>query len=490
MTILSELNGHISSNKLKLILLATPIVVGSGAYLYYYYRKSGETQTSGNKTKKTITPLDKSLELKNKGNECFRLSKYEDALKLYTEAIQICPVDRNKELSTFYQNRAACYENLKQHEKVVEDCSNAIKNDKLYVKAYLRRGKANEILNRYEDAAFDYYVASCSSAFQNSDHMKLLFEVLEKFAYGKAREVMAKRTVNTFQIYLFRHIINKFSRDPLKFKSKISNNYNEVVTNLLKDDSNDDSLDLDLKLLKGTIEMLIGKNESGEERLRKIVDTCEENDYKINSEKIDSTNPDVYYIRSQMHLISKSFENAINDLNKSIEFDPNFACAIGQKLYIEYQQSMMLNNFIKKNSIIEEFEKAVNKFPKSNELLLLYFQILLSNNETKKAESFINKALENDDTDPTLYVYRALVYVEEGDLEKTREYLDKALKIDSKCSFAYEIYADLCSKLENMKDASSYLESAINCSTTFEDVKNLILKHKSLELQNKAPSFS
>lgn len=69
--------------------------------------------------------------------------------------------------------------------------------------------------------------------------------------------------------------------------------------------------------------MLIGKNESGEERLRKIVDTCEENDYKINclvklaeyylqikiekseellkeAEKIDSTNPDVYYIRSQV----------------------------------------------------------------------------------------------------------------------------------------------------------------------------------------------
>ena len=43
--------------------------------------------------------------------------------------------------------------------------------------------------------------------------------------------------------------------------------------------------------------------------------------------------------------------------------------------------------------------------------------------------------------------------------------------------------ADLCSKLENLKDALSYLESAINCSTTFEDVKNLILKHKTLELQ-------
>lgn len=68
--------------------------------------------------------------------------------------------------------------------------------------------------------------------------------------------------------------------------------------------------------------------------------------------------------------------------------------------------------------------------------------------------------------------------------------LDQALKLDSRCSFAYEMLADLCSKLENLKDALSYLESAINCSTTFEDVKNLILKHKTLELQIKAPTFA
>lgn len=115
--------------------------------------------------------------------------------------------------------------------------------------------------------------------------------------------------------------------------------------------------------------------------------------------------------------------------------------------------------------------------------------MLLSNNETSKAEGLITKALENDPEDPTLYVYKALVYIETGDLERTREYLDQALKIDTKCSFAYEMLADLCSKLENFKDALSYLESAINCSTTFEDVKNLILKHKTLELQLRAPKF-
>ena len=90
-------------------------------------------------------PLTKALELKNKGNEYFRQGKYDDALKLYSDAIEICPFEKTKELSTFYQNRAACYEHMKKYENVVEDCSKAIEYDKFYIKAYLRRGKGTEL---------------------------------------------------------------------------------------------------------------------------------------------------------------------------------------------------------------------------------------------------------------------------------------------------------------------------------------------------------
>lgn len=82
----------------------------------------------------------------------------------------------------------------------------------------------------------------------------MLYEVLEKFSYAKARDVIGKRKVYTFQKYLFRHIVNKFSRDPLKAKSdSLMGNYNEVVNNLLKDDENDDSLDNEDLLLKGLL---------------------------------------------------------------------------------------------------------------------------------------------------------------------------------------------------------------------------------------------
>ena len=87
------------------------------------------------------TPLAKAIELKKEGNKLFGARDYEAAIKLYTEAIAICPPDNKKELATFYQNRAACYEHLKQYDLVIKDCSQAVHYDKLYIKAYLRRGK-------------------------------------------------------------------------------------------------------------------------------------------------------------------------------------------------------------------------------------------------------------------------------------------------------------------------------------------------------------
>lgn len=60
---------------------------------------------------------------------------------MYDYAIVALPSDRTKELATCYQNKAACYEHLNKFEQVIEDCTKAIENDKLYIKAYLRRGK-------------------------------------------------------------------------------------------------------------------------------------------------------------------------------------------------------------------------------------------------------------------------------------------------------------------------------------------------------------
>ena len=81
------------------------------------------------------------MNFKSKGNRFFKESKYNEAIHCYTKAIEDCPTDKNEDLSTFYQNRAASYEMLRKYEEVISDCSKAIDLNKRYVKALVRRAK-------------------------------------------------------------------------------------------------------------------------------------------------------------------------------------------------------------------------------------------------------------------------------------------------------------------------------------------------------------
>ena len=57
-------------------------------------------------------PLARAVALKNKGNKYFKGGRYSQAVKCYSEAIDNCPKENKSDLSTFYQNRAAAYEQM------------------------------------------------------------------------------------------------------------------------------------------------------------------------------------------------------------------------------------------------------------------------------------------------------------------------------------------------------------------------------------------
>lgn len=73
----------------------------------------GDANAASDKEKKALTPLEQAIEYKNQGNDRFRRAQYEEAIEFYDKAIHNCPSTNITELSTFYQNRAAAYENLK-----------------------------------------------------------------------------------------------------------------------------------------------------------------------------------------------------------------------------------------------------------------------------------------------------------------------------------------------------------------------------------------
>jgi len=77
---------------------------------------------------------------KEEGNKAFRSGKYEEALELYSKALEIDPCNKSTN-SKLYCNRATVNSKLQKLEDAIKDCNSAIELDASYLKAYLRRAK-------------------------------------------------------------------------------------------------------------------------------------------------------------------------------------------------------------------------------------------------------------------------------------------------------------------------------------------------------------
>jgi len=90
---------------------------------------------------------------KDKGNEAFKASRWEEAVQHYSTAIKLG--SKLKELPVFYKNRAAAYLKLEQYENAVEDCTESLKVGPADPKALFRRAQAYEALEKFEEAYKD-----------------------------------------------------------------------------------------------------------------------------------------------------------------------------------------------------------------------------------------------------------------------------------------------------------------------------------------------
>ena len=97
--------------------------------------------------------------LKMQGNDSFKKGEIENAKKFYTQAIAAIETktDEGKKLAAdIYANRAAVYRQLYLSDKVVADCTEALKLAPQHVKALIRRAQAYEGLEKYQAALSDF----------------------------------------------------------------------------------------------------------------------------------------------------------------------------------------------------------------------------------------------------------------------------------------------------------------------------------------------
>lgn len=127
----------------------------------------------------TLTEFEQALNLKAHGNKNFRNGKFKDAIDCYDQAIQMCPLDQNQELATFYQNRAAAYEQLRKWKSVIADCSKALELNPAYLKAMARRAKAYENVDNLKGCLEDVTACCILEQFMNEASLTQADRVLK-----------------------------------------------------------------------------------------------------------------------------------------------------------------------------------------------------------------------------------------------------------------------------------------------------------------------
>nr|XP_045599987.1 dnaJ homolog subfamily C member 7-like [Procambarus clarkii] len=92
---------------------------------------------------------------KEEGNDAFKKGNFLEAFNLYTEALAIDPLNKHTNAKLYF-NRATVGSKINKLEQATEDCTAAINLDEGYVKAYLRRAKCYQLLEKHEEAVRDY----------------------------------------------------------------------------------------------------------------------------------------------------------------------------------------------------------------------------------------------------------------------------------------------------------------------------------------------
>ncbi|BES89410.1 DnaJ domain [Nesidiocoris tenuis] len=92
---------------------------------------------------------------KEEGNEAYKADKLLDALRLYSEALDIDPKNTSTNAKLYF-NRATVYAKMNKLEESIVNCSEALKLDPNYLKALLRKAKSHMDLAQFEEAVQDY----------------------------------------------------------------------------------------------------------------------------------------------------------------------------------------------------------------------------------------------------------------------------------------------------------------------------------------------
>ncbi|AET41489.1 protein channel TOM70 Ecym_8204 [Eremothecium cymbalariae DBVPG len=548
--------GFISRNKTAIIATAAAGASAVGAYYYYQQLQqqvesqgkvggvnspSGETRYGKKKKKranKKKYPVDSngepdlsgvdsfteeqkerySMAMKDKGNECFKEKKYEEAIKYYSCALRL------KKDPVFYSNRSACWVPLNKLEKVVEDTTAALELKPDYSKCLLRRATANESLGNFADAMLDLSAVSLYGGYNSQSIEPVLernmnkqaMQVLKrKLADGSKHQLPSNTSLasffgifpseTSFANYDEQSEADNFLLKGLRCLSErktgsyeMSDEYFNKAADLLslshQADSEDPALRMKLAIALehvGIFKFLKNEPLEAYKLLQKAVDlhprpnsyiymalimadkgqTDEYLQYFDKALELAPNSSAVYYHRGQMYFVTQQFEKSGKDFDKAKECNPDNIFPYIQLACLAYRE----NKFEDCETL---FSEARRKFPTAPEVPNFYAEILSDKGDLESALKEYEFARKLEDAQEGIHVGvaplvgKATVLARQshsGDFAEATALFEEACKKDPRSEQAKIGLAQLKLQQEQVDEAIQLFEEATDLARAFEE---------------------
>jgi len=480
------------------------------------------------------TPLQRAEQIKGAGNDFFKKGEYMDAIRCYSEAIDLCPVMETNTLATYYQNRAACYDHLNKLEEVVKDCAAALKLNPKYTKALSRKAKAHQTLGQLTQCLEDVTAVCILENFMNQKSLEMADTVLKDLGKQHAKEVMKNKEPVQPSPYFVKAYFTSFPNDPVisasdfeaveintQFEDStrshierakqllVRGRYDDVIPACTEAVRAGEGLEPEALLLRATMYLLRGQHSLALDDLNTII-TSEVQNKKITinalikraslylqsdekektfadfatAEALDPDNPDLYLHRGQVNLLTDNVEQSLADFKKCVSLDPNFAIGVMQGHYAEYRRAVQGQSSTGIAKVIEKFKRDTRKFPKCTEASILLAQVLMDQQQYDEADKYFQSAMDMDPSNATLRVHRGLLYLQwKGDIDAAIKFINEGIQVDDRCSFCYETLGTIEVQRGNLKRAVELFNKAIPLSKTELELAHIFSLRDAAEAQ-------
>lgn len=481
--------------------------------------KSGTSAaaTTPNTKKAPLSLLEQAQDFKNKGNVLFKNGKFDEAIDLYSKAIEICPEENTIDLATFYQNRAAAYELLKKWLSVKGDCTKALELNTRYVKALHRRARAYEHLKELENCLEDITATCILEGFQNKSALFLADRILKELGRIHAKEAMKTRKPILQGKHFVKSYFSSFSQDPIKkliiagsgdkgfvrAKTALDNhNYEQVIpacTEEIESSEDQGRFQAEATLLRGTFYLLCGRYKESLSDLNTIINNHNlDAKYRANAlikraslnmqiekheecfedfEKaieIDPRNSDVFHHRGQVYVLMERIHEALVDFKKALDYEPEQPLTYVHKCYAEYRLAFELQNTYELMNAMNNFGLAIEKYPDCVECYSLMAQVLSEQQQFDQADTFFEKAIDIEPSNAALFVHRGLLQLQwTGNVDKAVELIQQAIVMDDKCELAYETLGTIEVQRANLERAIELFDKALSLAKSEMELVHL-----------------